>query len=161
MAGVSDDKLSLDKLTNKNYSTWKFKLKHYLIAKELWDYIYGTTPEPAESADAAVKSAYTKKSNQAMLMIVLSVSDSLLYLITSCTSPKTAWDTLQQHFERDSLTNKLFLKKRCFRTVMQEGSSVEQHIQFMKETTEKLAAVKAPISEEDQIVTLLGSLPNS
>ena len=161
MANAGDDKLVLDKLTDKNYSTWKFKLKHYLIAKELWEYVDGTIPKPAEEAEATVKSAYTKRSNQAMSVIVLSVSDNLLYLITSCESPKAAWDTLQQHFERDSLTNKLFLKKRYFRTVMQEGSSVEQHIKLMKETTDKLAAVKATISEEDQIVTLLGSLPDS
>ena len=31
----------------------------------------------------------------------------------------------------------------------------------MKEITNKLAAIKAPVSEEDQVVTLLGSLPES
>jgi len=31
----------------------------------------------------------------------------------------------------------------------------------MKELTDKLAAIGAPISEEDQVVTLLGSLPPS
>ena len=31
----------------------------------------------------------------------------------------------------------------------------------MKEITDKLAAIGAPISEEDQVVTLLGSLPPS
>lgn len=30
----------------------------------------------------------------------------------------------------------------------------------MKEITDKLAAIGAPISEEDQVVTLLGSLPS-
>ena len=31
----------------------------------------------------------------------------------------------------------------------------------MKEITDRLAAIGAPISEEDQVVTLLGSLPPS
>ena len=31
----------------------------------------------------------------------------------------------------------------------------------MKDITDKLAAIRAPISEEDQVVTLLGSLPRS
>jgi len=39
------------------------------------------------------------------------------------------------------------------------GSSVEQHIKTMKELTDRLAAINAPNSEEDQIVTLLRSLP--
>ena len=44
---------------------------------------------------------------------------------------------------------------------MKEGCSVEAHLKHMKGITDKLAAIGAPISEEDQIVTLLGSLPRS
>ena len=36
---------------------------------------------------------------------------------------------------------------------------MEVHLKQMKEITDKLAAIGAPISEEDQVVTLLGSLP--
>ena len=55
--------------------------------------------------------------------------------------------------------NKLILKKQYFRMETAEGISVEAHIKTMKELTDRLAAINAPISEEDQIVTLLGSLP--
>ena len=44
---------------------------------------------------------------------------------------------------------------------MKEGTSVEAHLKQMKEITDRLAAIGAPISEEDQVVTLLGSLPPS
>ena len=44
---------------------------------------------------------------------------------------------------------------------MKEGTSVDQHSKHMKDITDKLAAIGAPISEEDQVVTLLGSLPRS
>jgi len=111
MAGIIEDKQSVDKLSSKNYSTWKFKLKHLLIAKELWGYVDGSIIEPEESASVQTKLDYTKKSSKAMSIIVLSVSDDLLYLITSCAEPKQAWGTLQQHFERDTLMNRLFLKK--------------------------------------------------
>ena len=50
-------------------------------------------------------------------------------------------------------------EKQYFRMEMKESSSIEEHIKKMKELTDKLAALKAPISEEDQVVTLLGSLP--
>ena len=42
---------------------------------------------------------------------------------------------------------------------MTEGTLVEAQIKTMKELTDRLAAINAPISEEDQVVTLLGSLP--
>ena len=38
---------------------------------------------------------------------------------------------------------------------------MEAHIKTMKELTDRLAAIYAPIAEEDQVVTLLGSLPPS
>ena len=44
---------------------------------------------------------------------------------------------------------------------MAEGTSMEAHIKTMKELTDRLAAINAPIAEEDQVVTLLGSLPPS
>jgi len=44
---------------------------------------------------------------------------------------------------------------------MKSGTSVELHLKHMKELADKLAAIGAPISEEDQVVTLLGSLPQS
>ena len=44
---------------------------------------------------------------------------------------------------------------------MKEGTSIESHLKHMKDLTDKLAAIGAPIDEEDQVVTLLGSLPQS
>ena len=157
-----EDKISVDKLTSSNYSTWKFKFKHYLIARDLFGYVDGSTTEPIESADPDVKAKYAKGLKKAVALIVLSVSDELLYLITEHDEdPKAAWDALSSHFERDTLANKMYLKKRYFRSVMSNTTSVEQHLKYMKDLTNQLAAIKAPISEEDQVVTLLGSLPDS
>ena len=50
-------------------------------------------------------------------------------------------------------------KKQYFRSEMKEGTSVDQHLKHMKDITDKLAAIGVPVSEEDQVVTLLGSLP--
>ena len=57
--------------------------------------------------------------------------------------------------------NKLILKKQYFRMKMAEGTSMEVYIKTMKELTDRLAAINAPITEEDQVVTLLGNLPSS
>ena len=75
-------------LTGKNYSTWKFRMKYWLISQELRGLIDGLTAEPASELDKAVKAAYVRKSTQAMSIVVLSVSNDLLYLITSCVSSR-------------------------------------------------------------------------
>lgn len=71
--------------------------------------------------------------------------------MTSCSMANEAWDILSEHFEGKTLANKLYLKKRYFRTEMKEGTSVELHLKQMKEITDQLAAIGAPISEEDQV----------
>ena len=59
------------------------------------------------------------------------------------------------------MANKLLLKKQYFRMEMSDGTTIEAHFKQMKELTDKLAVLGSPISEEDQVVTLLGSLLTS
>ena len=135
-------------------------MRHMLLARGLWGQVDGTD-KLAEGANAAVRAEFLKKSQKAFSIIVMAVSTPQLYLITSCEEPKEAWDKLREHFECKTLANKLFLKKQYFRTQMQEGASIDAHLKHMKEITDRLAAIGAPISEEDQVVTLLGSLPHN
>ena len=44
---------------------------------------------------------------------------------------------------------------------MKEGVSIRSHLKQMKELTDRLAAIGSPIAEDDQVGTLLGSLPAS
>ena len=160
MATSTDDKWVIDKLDGKNWSTWKFQMKHLLLAKGLWGLVDGSETL-AEDANAAARAEFQKRSQRTFSTIVLAIGTSQLYLVTSCEQPRKAWEELRNHFERDTLANKLFLKKQYFRLEMKEGTSIEKHLKHMKELTDRLAAIGAPIDEEDQVVTLLGSLPKS
>jgi len=155
-----DDRFSIEKLTEENYSTWKFQMKHLLKAKGIFDNVE-LKNQPDENAAAEAKAKYQSDSEKAFSFIVLGVSAKLLYLITQCETASDAWKKLRGHFERDTLANKLFLKKKFFRLSMAQGCSISEHMKIMKELTDKLTALGSPVSEEDQIVTLLGSLPAS
>ena len=155
-----EEKWSVDRLDSTNWMTWKFQVRHLLLAKGLWGYVDGSEVLP-EGANEQTRAEFQKKSQRAFSTIALAISTQQLYLITSFENPKDAWVNLHKHFERDTLANKLFLKKRYFRAEMKEGISVEVHLKEMKEITDRLASIGAPISEEDQVVTLLGSLPQS
>ncbi len=160
MAGSADEKWSIDKLDGTNWTTWKFQMRHLLLAKGLWGHVDGTEVLGEDAGDCA-QTEFRQKSQKAFSTIVMAIGTPQLYLVTSCEQPKEAWDTLRNHFERETLANKLFLKKQYFRTEMKEGTSMEVHLKHMKELTDRLAAIGAPIAEEDQVVTLLGSLPPS
>ena len=155
---METDKWSIDKLGSSNWITWKFQMRHYLLSKGLWKYVDGTEVL-AEGATDAAQRTFRDNSQKALSTIVMAISTPQLYLVTSCESPRDVWDTLLSHFERGTLANKLFLKKKYFRKEMKEDTSMEAHLKEMKELTDKLASIGAAISEEDQVVTLLGSLP--
>ena len=41
MANAAEEKWSIDRLDGTNWSTWKFQMKHVLLANELWEWIGG------------------------------------------------------------------------------------------------------------------------
>ena len=128
MAGnQADEKWSIDKLHSSNCSTWKFQMHYLLLAKGLLGYVDGTEVL-REDAKEEAGSEYQRHSQQASSAIVLTIRMSQLYLVTSCNTPKDAWDALQSHFKRGTLANKLLLKKQYFQTEMREGSSIETHL---------------------------------
>ena len=153
-----EEKWSIEKLDGSNWNTWKFQMKHLLMVKGLWGLVDGSEVLVNE-ASAVAEALYRSRLQKAFSTIVLAIESAQLYLVTSCEEPKQAWDALKKRFERETLANKLFLKKQYFRSEMKEGTSVDQHLKHMKDITDKLAAIEAPISEEDEVVTLLGSLP--
>ena len=111
MSTGSDEKWVIDKLDGSNWTTWKFQMKHLLLAKGLWGVVDGTE-ELAENAAAERRAEFQKKSQKAFSTIVLAITAAQLYLVTSCEQAKDAWVALRNHFERDTLANKLFLKKQ-------------------------------------------------
>ena len=110
---VSDEKWSIEKLDGSNWQTWKFQLYHLLEGKNLWRHVEGTAVLAGEADDQA-REEFEQKSKRAFSTLVMMIAPSQLYLITSCTTPSQAWSALKKHFERESLANKLFLKKQYF-----------------------------------------------
>jgi len=115
----------------------------------------------ASEASTAAEALLQSPLHKAFSTIAVAIDSAQLYLVISCEEPKQAWNTLKNHFERETLASRLLLKKQYFRSEMKEGTSVNQHLKHMLDIINKLAAIGTPVSEEDQVVTLLGSLPRS
>lgn len=65
---------------------------------------------------------------------------------------------LKGHYKRDTLANKLFLKKKYLQCEMKVGDCLTEHLRQMNALTDKQLEIGAVIEEEDPIFTLLGSL---
>uniref|UniRef100_A0AAV1TRW2 Uncharacterized protein n=1 Tax=Peronospora matthiolae TaxID=2874970 RepID=A0AAV1TRW2_9STRA len=107
------------------------------------------------------QSTFKSKSRKALAIICLAIEDSQLPLVRSAIVAYEAWSRLEGHYEKNSLANKLFLRRRFFTTMMDEGVAVLEHINKLKTLAEQLDAVGAPVSEDDLVITLLGSLSDS
>ena len=109
-------------------------MKHLLMAKGLWGLVDGSEVLVSE-ASAAAEALFRSRLQKAFSTIVLWIESAQLYLVTSCEEPKQAWNSLKKHFERETLANKLFLKKRYFRSEMKEGigeTTFEAHERYYR-----------------------------
>ena len=75
--------------------------------------------------------------------------------------PIAVWKKLSDQFQKETWANKLELRRKLYSLKLKEGDSVQEHIRKMTETFEELAVIGDPMKEEDQVVYLLASLPES
>jgi hypothetical protein len=93
--------------------------------------------------------------------IVLSVDPSLLYLLGDPQDPAVVWEKLTNQFQKKTCANKLALRRKLYSLRLKDGESIQKHIKEMTEIFDGLAVIDGPITEEDRVVHLLASLPES
>lgn len=83
-----------------------------------------------------------------MAIICLVMEDSQLPLVHSAKNAQDAWLRLKGHdaSRRKSLANRLFLRRRFLKAMMEEGDDVQKHINMLKILAEQLDVVGAPVN---------------
>ena len=77
-----EEKWSIEKLNDSNWNTWKFQMKHLLMAKGLWSLIDGSEVLASE-ASAAAEALFQSRLHKAFSTIVLAIDGAQLHLVTS------------------------------------------------------------------------------
>ena len=147
-------------LSSTNYSTWKIQCKMALIRDGPWGIVNETETAPTEGAEAQAK--FVARRDKALATIVLAIEPSLLHLTgADPTDPVVVWKALTDQFQCKTWANKLELKRKLFSMRLAEGGLVQDHIKYMTEICDELSVIGETISEEDRVVYLLASLPES
>ena len=122
----------------------------------------GTEVEPTGDGvtDAQIHS-YKRRVSKALATTYLSLGDEQLSLLRSSKTAMDAWTKMENLYQVKSLANKLFLRKKYFATPMSPIDNMMEHVNKLKPLAEQLGYVGAPVSEDDQVATLLCSLPES
>uniref|UniRef100_A0AAV1TIF2 Retrovirus-related Pol polyprotein from transposon TNT 1-94-like beta-barrel domain-containing protein n=1 Tax=Peronospora matthiolae TaxID=2874970 RepID=A0AAV1TIF2_9STRA len=150
----------INKFQGTNYYTWKFKMQMVLEERDLCEVTCGEV-KLDHCTNVMAQSTFKRKLRKALAIICLAMEDSQLPLVRSAIGAYDAWSVQEGHYEKKSLANKLFLRRRFFTTMMDEGDDVLEHINMLKTVAEQLDAVGAPVSEDDLVITLIGSLRES
>uniref|UniRef100_A0AAV1TPN9 DUF4219 domain-containing protein n=1 Tax=Peronospora matthiolae TaxID=2874970 RepID=A0AAV1TPN9_9STRA len=150
----------INRFAGTNFHTWKFKMQMVLEERDLWDVVSGEV-KLKHCVSTLDQATFKRKLRKALAIICLAMEDSQLPLVRSAENAYDAWSRLEGHYEKKSLANKLFLRRRFFTTTMGEGDDVLEHINKLKTLAEQLDAVGAPVSKDDLVITLLASLSES
>ena len=158
---VSDEiaGLKVEKLNGDNYHNWKFQIKMHLMAKEVWEIVTGDETLPADASPGEIVK-FRKRENIPLATVCLSVATGLQIYVRSAATAKEAWENLEKHFERESLSQKIYYRRKLYAAQMDKRASMLEHGNYIKTLSEHLQAVGDPLAEKDLVIILISSLPD-
>ncbi|KAJ8030725.1 hypothetical protein HOLleu_27212 [Holothuria leucospilota] len=131
-----------------------------LMKDGLWSIVNGTETTPQQDETQSYNKFIARR-DQALAIIVLSIEPSLLHLIGDPNDPVVVWKKLADQFQKKAWANKSELRRKLYSLRLKNGDSVQTHIKKMVEIFDGLSVNGDPITEEDRVVHLLASLPDS
>jgi len=147
-------RVSIAKLNNTNYQTWKFKLELLLIKEDLWCTVSDDPPDP-------ITVEWQNKDKRARASIGLLLEDNQLHIVRKENTARATWLALQNHHQKSTLSSKVcLLKKICTLKLTEEGD-MNAHVAQMDDLTDQLASLGEPLAEHLLVALLLSSLPDS
>ncbi|KAJ0412135.1 hypothetical protein ATCC90586_004055 [Pythium insidiosum] len=142
-------------LSDDNYFLWEFNARMALARKELLDHIFVKPEDAARRETDQWKVADVK----ALAVISKMLSPTYQSMVRESTSALEAWETLRAFFVKQSLHNRVQLRKELHEFTMADGGNIMDHMVRFDDLCAKLSAVGETMSEEERLVILLGSLP--
>ena len=146
-------------LNGTNYPTWKIQCRMALMKEGLWRIV--TSQETAPTGSEAEQAKFASRRDRALATVVLSVNTSLLYLVGDPEDPVVVWKKLADQFEKKTWATRLDLRRKLHSLRLNDGDSVQEHVRIMTELFDTLSVAGETVSEEDRVVYLLASLPES
>ena len=158
---MADNKSTVPHLTGPNFPTWKLQCRMALMKEGLWDIVTGEEEGPHQQTHDAI-AKFKKRKDRALATIVLAVSPTQLYLLgAEPDDPREVWEKLMNQFQRRSWSNKLSIRRKLYDRKPKKGEPIQEHVKGVIELFDELAVIGYPVEEEERVVHLLTSLPES
>lgn len=148
--GEVKQSIPFDKLGDRNYVPWSYKMKLLLEKEEVWKIIVDDVPAEPDAA-------WKKNNAKAMSTIANGVQDSQVKYISNATTAKGVWEALRTKHQHVSLGNRIRIMKNLFRTVLKDGDSMRKHLDKLREWFEELNTIGAPLDESVKMGIMFAS----
>ncbi|KAK2397651.1 hypothetical protein QL285_059206 [Trifolium repens] len=173
MANDKDDSLqSISvQLNGENYPYWSYVMKNFLIGKDMWSYIDGTSVKPTDKKDAdkyaeAFK-AWNKNNSKVITWINNSVSQSIGMQLSKFDTAQEVWEHLKRLYEQSNFAKRYKLESDI-RELKQNNMTIHEFYSSMTNLWDQLALMESPElkvikaytdhREEQRLVQLLMAL---
>ncbi|KAF2890153.1 hypothetical protein ILUMI_16020, partial [Ignelater luminosus] len=130
----------------------QYDLKQFLV-KEL--------EELLEGKDEKIKENLRKQEKKAKAIIVNHIADTRLEYIKSEKTVKGVYDKLKSQFERSSISNQLFIRKKLLLMKYNEAYDMNVYLLNFEKTIRQLKEAAGKMEDLDCVCHLLLSLPKS
>ena len=144
---VRIDGFTIDKLTASNWLVWSSDVTSVLTLRGC--------------ADALDGEKTSKKTDEALAIIRLTVSTEDKLALKGCETAAEAWERLETRYKDISKASCLHLKRDLASMTMQAGESLDDMVARVRDIMEQLLAAGLECSEEDAVRAVLGGLPEA
>lgn len=112
-----------------------------------------------EGVERKVDPKFEQKDRRVKNLLKMSLSDAILRKVMKEATALDIWRALELDYQTNTLPNRIFLKQRFAGLKMDEAKSIEDNLDSFQKLVDDLASLNIQISDEDQVIQLLMSLP--
>lgn len=145
--------LLFPKLSSDNYGVWSFKMEALLQQKGVFYTIKNEKPTDKEEIKKWNRDNLIAKSQ-----MILYVEDNQIIHIKNAEHAKDIWEILKNEFQSSSVSVKIRLYKKLFKSQLAFGGSMRQHLNEILNIIDQLAVLGSKMDEDMQVSCILASL---
>uniref|UniRef100_A0A8D9BGB4 Copia protein n=2 Tax=Cacopsylla melanoneura TaxID=428564 RepID=A0A8D9BGB4_9HEMI len=148
------NKYGLKQFDGTGFPNWEFRLKGVMQEQGVLEMVLGECQEPGTKKNK-------EKEALARNIIIQSVSDDCLEILKSADLAKEMLDVLKKHFQRNSLSERIHLKKELSSMKFDGKSSMSSFIMKYESLVRQLRDSGCVVDENEKIISFLSTLPKS
>lgn len=104
---MSEERTSIVRMNDKNYSSWEFQFWMFVKGKELWNHLDGSFMVPADPIELG---SWESKDAKVVSWLLSSIEPHMVNNLRSFNTAKEMWDLLWRMYHQDNSARKFQLE---------------------------------------------------